>query len=55
MPKTPEAALIAAQAYLYTTQPNPGDPRENMHRAPLKGLRLVGNKLTSKEEDMRRN
>jgi hypothetical protein len=31
MPKAPEAALVAAQAYLYTTQPNPGDPREHMH------------------------
>jgi hypothetical protein len=41
MPKTPEAALVAAQAYLYTT--NPGDPREHMHRAALQGLRLVGN------------
>jgi hypothetical protein len=26
--ETPEAALIAAQAYLLTTQPKPGDPRE---------------------------
>jgi hypothetical protein len=41
MPKTPEEALVAAQAYLYTTQPNPGDPREHMHRAALQGLRLV--------------
>jgi hypothetical protein len=24
--KTPEAALVAAQAYLLTTQPAPGDP-----------------------------
>jgi hypothetical protein len=51
MPKTPEAALVAAQTYLYTKQPNPGDPRENMHRAALQGLRLVGNKLTAKEEE----
>jgi hypothetical protein len=35
IPKTPEAALVAAQAYLHTTQPNPGDPREHMHRAAL--------------------
>jgi hypothetical protein len=27
MPKTPEATLVAAQTYLYTMQPNPGDPR----------------------------
>jgi hypothetical protein len=26
--ETPEAALVAAQAYLLTTQPEPGDPRE---------------------------
>jgi hypothetical protein len=55
MAKSPEAALVAAQAYLYTTQPNPGDPREHMHRAALQGLRLVGNKLKAKEEEMCRN
>jgi hypothetical protein len=33
IPKTPEAALVAAQIYLYTTRLNPGDPREYMHRA----------------------
>jgi hypothetical protein len=55
MPKTPEAALVVAQAYLYTTQPNLGDPREHMHQAILQGLRLVGNKLTVKEEETRCN
>jgi hypothetical protein len=55
MPKTPEAALVVAQIYLYTTQPNPGDPREHMHRAALQGLRLVGNKLTSKDEEAYHN
>jgi hypothetical protein len=30
IPKTPKAALVAAQAYLYTTRPNPGDPREHV-------------------------
>jgi hypothetical protein len=29
--ETPEAALVAAQAYLLTTQPEPRDPREHMH------------------------
>jgi hypothetical protein len=29
--ETPEVALVAAQAYLLTTQPEPGDPREYMH------------------------
>jgi hypothetical protein len=38
IPKTPEAALVAAQAYLHTTRPNLGDPREHMHRAALNGL-----------------
>jgi hypothetical protein len=33
--ETPEAALIAAQAYLLTTQPEPGDPREHMHQAAI--------------------
>jgi hypothetical protein len=42
IPKTPKAALVAAQTYLYTTRPSPGDPREHMHRAALQGLRMVG-------------
>jgi hypothetical protein len=29
--ETPEAALVAAQAYVLTMQPKPGDPREHMH------------------------
>jgi hypothetical protein len=45
MPDTPEAALVAAQAYLLTTQPEPGDPRESMHQAAIKGLGLIGDKL----------
>jgi hypothetical protein len=49
IPKTPEAALVAAQAYLHTTRPNLGDPREHMHRAALQGLKMVGNKLSAKE------
>jgi hypothetical protein len=55
MPKIPELALVAEQTYMYTTQPNPGDPREHMHRAALQGLRLVGSKLTAKEEEAYRN
>jgi hypothetical protein len=55
MPKIPEATLVAAQAYLYSTQPTSGDPREHMHRATLQGLRLVESKLTAREEEMRRN
>jgi hypothetical protein len=43
--ETPEAALIAAQAYLLTTQPKPGDPREQMHQAAIRSLRLVEEKL----------
>jgi hypothetical protein len=31
----PEAALVAAQAYLLTTQPKPGDPQEHMHQAVI--------------------
>jgi hypothetical protein len=45
MPKTPEAALVAAQAYLLTIRPIPRDPREGMHQAAIKGLGLVGDKL----------
>jgi hypothetical protein len=55
IPKTPEAALVAAQAYLYTTRPNLGDPREHMHRAALNGLKMVGKKLSAKEEEAYRN
>jgi hypothetical protein len=33
--ETPEAALVAAQAYLLTTQPEPGDQREHMHQAAI--------------------
>jgi hypothetical protein len=40
IPKTPEAALVAAQAYLHTTRPSLGDPREHMHRAALQGLKM---------------
>jgi hypothetical protein len=39
--ETPEAALVIAQAYLLTTQPEPGDPRERMHQAAIKSLGLV--------------
>jgi hypothetical protein len=43
--ETPEAALIAAQAYLLTTKPKPGDPREQMHQAAIQSLGLVEEKL----------
>jgi hypothetical protein len=43
--ETPEAALIAAQAYLLTTQPEPGDPQEHMHQAAIKSLGLVEDML----------
>jgi hypothetical protein len=48
MPETPEAALVAIQAYLLTMQPEPGDPRESMHQAAIKGLGLIGDKLQQK-------
>jgi hypothetical protein len=43
--ETPEAALVAAQAYLLTTQSKPGDPREHMHQAAIRSLGLVEDKL----------
>jgi hypothetical protein len=43
--ETPEAALVAAQAYLLTTQPKPGDPREHMHQAAIRSLGLTEDKL----------
>jgi hypothetical protein len=44
----PEVALVAAQAYLLTTQPEPRDPREHMHQAAIKSLGLVGDELKQK-------
>jgi hypothetical protein len=46
--ETPEAALIAAQAYLLTTQPEPGDLREHMHQAAIRSLGLIEDKLMGK-------
>jgi hypothetical protein len=43
--ETLEAALVAAHAYLLTTQPEPGDPWEHMHQAAIRSLRLVENRL----------
>jgi hypothetical protein len=43
--ETPEAALVAAQAYLLTMRPEPRDPREHMHQAAIKSLGLVEDKL----------
>jgi hypothetical protein len=48
MPETPEATLVAAQAYLLTTQPEPRDPRESMHQATIKGFVLIEDKLQHK-------
>jgi hypothetical protein len=48
MQETPEAALVAAQAYLLTTQPEPGDPREHMHQAAIRSLLLIEDKLMGK-------
>jgi hypothetical protein len=43
--ETPEVALVAAQAYLLTTLPEPGDPREHMHQAAIGSLGLIEDKL----------
>jgi hypothetical protein len=48
MQDTPEAALVAAQAYLLTTQLKPGDPRENIHQVAIKSLGLVKDELKQK-------
>jgi hypothetical protein len=55
IPKTPEVALVLSQAFLFTTRPSPGDPREHMHRAALNRLKMVGNKLSAKEEEAYHN
>jgi hypothetical protein len=46
--ETPEAALVAAQAYLLTTQPELGDPWEHMHQAAIRSLGLIEDKLMGK-------
>jgi hypothetical protein len=46
--ETPEAALVAAQAYLLTTKPKPRDPQEHMHQAAIRSLGLVEDKLRGK-------
>jgi hypothetical protein len=43
--ETPEAALVAVEAYLLTTQPKPGDPRKHIHQAAIQSLRLIEDKL----------
>jgi hypothetical protein len=46
--ETPEAVLIAAHAYLLTTQPEPRDPREDMHQAAIRSLQIVEDKIKGK-------
>jgi hypothetical protein len=43
--ETPKAALVAAQVYLLTTQPEPEDPQEHMHQAAIRSLGLVEDRL----------
>jgi hypothetical protein len=49
--ETPEAALIAAQTYLLTTQPKPCDPWKQMHQAAIRSLGLVEEKLKGNISD----
>jgi hypothetical protein len=49
--ETPEAALLAAQAYLLTTQPEPRDPREHMHQAAIRSLGLVEDRLRKRSPE----
>jgi hypothetical protein len=53
--ETPEAALVAAQAYLLTTQPEPGDPREQMYQAAIRSLGMVEDKLRKHLPEKRRH
>jgi hypothetical protein len=46
--ETPEAALIAAQAYVLTTRPEPGDLREDMHQAVIRSLGIVEGRIMGK-------
>jgi hypothetical protein len=49
--ETPEAALVAAQACLLTTQLEPRDPWEQMHQATIKSLGLVGDKVKKNSQE----
>jgi hypothetical protein len=49
--ETPEGALVAAHAYLLTTQPEPGDPREQMHQATIKSIGLVEDRLRKRSPE----
>jgi hypothetical protein len=49
--ETPEAALVAAQAYLLTTWPEPRDLREHMHQAAIKSLALLEDKLRQRSSE----
>jgi hypothetical protein len=49
--ETPEAAFVAAQAYLLTTQPESGDPREHMHQAAVRSLGLVEDRLRKRSPE----
>jgi hypothetical protein len=49
--ETPEAALVAAQAYLLTTQQEPGDPREHMQQAVIRSLGLVEDRLRKRSPE----
>jgi hypothetical protein len=40
---------MEAQAYILTTQPALGDPRESMHQVAIKALGLIGDKLNQEE------
>jgi hypothetical protein len=46
--ETPEAALIAAQAYLLTTRPEPRDPWEDMHQAAIRSLGIIEDRIRGK-------
>jgi hypothetical protein len=51
--ETPEVALVAAQAYLLTTRPEPGDPREDMHQATIQSLGIVENKIRGERPEVK--
>src|SRR3954469_6151930 len=42
IPKTPQAEIMAATAYLASHPPLEGDPKRAMHKSALTGLGIVG-------------
>jgi hypothetical protein len=48
-PKTPEAAYMAAHAYMMATRPPPGDPRASLYQTAMVGFGVMGAAIAGRE------